>query len=316
MCFVDRCTYSFFHKMPSALHPTSNVLASNLQTGARVALLGLVINLLLAIVKIAAGVIGNAYVLIADGIESAMDIAGSVVIWGGLKVAARPPDATHPYGHGKAEPIAAIVVSLGVLAAASGLAVQSVREIFLPHHAPKPFTLAVLVVVIIVKEFLYRYVVRVGRHVESTAVQTDAWHHRTDAMTSVAAFIGISLALLGGEKWGSADKWAALFACGLIAANGYRLLKPALQELMDTAPSEEIVDGVRAAARAVPGVIIVEKSFVRKMGLSYYVDLHVGVDGGISVREGHHIAHAVKRAIQESDPRIADVLVHIEPARG
>lgn len=302
--------------MPSALHPTSNVLASNLQTGARVALFGLVINLLVATAKITAGVLGNAYVLIADGVESALDIAGSVVIWGGLKVAARPPDATHPYGHGKAEPIAAIIVSMGVLAAALGIAVQSVREIFLPHHAPAPFTLIVLIAVVIVKECLYRYVVRVGRHVESTAVQTDAWHHRTDAMTSVAAFIGISVALIGGEKWVSADDWAALFACGLIGANGYRLLKPALQEIMDTAPSGVIVDLVRTAACAVPGVVEVEKSFVRKMGLSYYVDLHVGVDGGISVREGHHIAHAVKRAIQDTDPRIADVLVHIEPARG
>jgi cation diffusion facilitator family transporter len=301
--------------MTSALHPTSNVSASNLQTGARVALLGLAINLVLATAKITAGVLGNAYVLIADGIESALDIAGSAVIWGGLKFAARPPDETHPYGHGKAEPIAAIIVSMGVLAAALGLAIQSAREIFLPHHAPAPFTLAVIVVAIIAKEYLYRYVIRIGRDVESTAIQTDAWHHRTDAMTSVAALIGISVALIGGEGWRSADNWAALFACALIAANGYRLLKPALQELMDTAPRREIVDRVRAAAGSVPGVVEVEKSFVRKMGLSFYADLHVGVNGNISVREGHRIAHQVKRAIQENDPRIADVLVHIEPAQ-
>ncbi|HEY4283167.1 MAG TPA: cation diffusion facilitator family transporter, partial [Chthoniobacterales bacterium] len=158
--------------MSSALHPTSNVAASNLQTGARVALLGLVINVVLAVVKIFVGVVGNAYVLIADGIESALDIAGSVIIWGGLKFAAKPPDATHPYGHGKAEPMAAIVVSIGVLAAALGLAIQSVREIFLPHHGPKPYTLLVVIVVVITKEFLFRYVNRVGRDVESTAVQT------------------------------------------------------------------------------------------------------------------------------------------------
>jgi cation diffusion facilitator family transporter len=301
--------------MPTTLQPTPDVSASNLQTGARVALLGLVSNVVLATVKITAGVLGNAYVLIADGIESALDIAGSAVIWGGLKLAARPPDETHPYGHGKAEPIAAIVVSVGVLIAALGLAVQSVREIFLPHHAPAPFTLVVVIVVVIVKEILYRYVIRVGRDVESTAVQTDAWHHRTDAMTSIAAFIGISVALIGGDKWVSADDWAALFACALIGANGYRLLKPALQELMDTAPRGKIVDVVQEAAASVPGVLEVEKCFLRKMGLSYYVDLHVGVNGNISVTEGHQIAHAVKRAIQEGDPRIADVLVHIEPAR-
>ncbi len=315
MCFVNSCAYSFFHAMPSALHPTTNVPASNLQTGARVALLGLAINVVLAAAKIFAGLLGNAYVLIADGIESALDVAGSAIIWGGLKFASRPPDATHPYGHGKAEPIAAIMVSIGVLGAALGLAIQSVREIFLPHHVPARFTLVVLIVVVIIKELLYRYVIRIGRNVESTAVQTDAWHHRTDAMTSVAAFIGISVALIGGERWASADDWAALFACGLIGANGYRLLKPALHEIMDTAPGGPIVDLVQAAARSVPGVVEVEKCFIRKMGLSYYVDLHIGVEGGISVREGHHIAHAVKRALQERDPRIADVLVHIEPAQ-
>ena len=301
--------------MPSALHPSPNVAASHLQTGARVALLGLGINFVLAAVKIVAGILGNAYVLIADGIESALDIGGSIVIWGGLKFAARPPDATHPYGHGKAEPIAAIVVSIGVLAAALGLAIQSVREIFLPHHGPAPFTLVVLIVVVIIKELLFRYVNRIGQHVESTAVQTDAWHHRTDAMTSIAAFVGISVALIGGESWRSADDWAALFACALIAGNGYRLLKPALYEIMDTAPRGDIIKVVENAARSVPGVFDVEKAYLRKMGLSYYADLHVGVNGDISVREGHHIAHQVKRAIQDADPRIADALVHIEPVR-
>jgi cation diffusion facilitator family transporter len=301
--------------MPSALHPTSNVSTGNLQTGARVALLGLGINFVVATAKILAGFFGHSYVLIADGIESALDIAGSVVIWGGLKLASIPPDETHPYGHGKAEPLAAIVVSMGVLAAALGLAIQSVREIFLPHHAPAPFTLVVLVVVIVVKELMYRYVIRIGRHVESTAVQTDAWHHRTDAMTSVAALIGISVALIGGKEWQSADDWAALFACALIAANGYRLLKPALQEIMDTAPGGPIVDLVQRSASSVPGVQEVEKCYIRKMGLSYYVDLHIGVHGGISVTEGHRIAHEVKRAIRENNPRIADVLVHIEPVR-
>lgn len=302
--------------MATALHPTSNVSTSNLQTGARVALLGLVINLIVATAKISAGILGNAYVLIADGIESALDIAGSAIIWGGLKVAARPPDATHPYGHGKAEPLAAIIVAFGVLAAALGIAIQSVRELFLPHHGPAPFTLIVLIVVVVVKECLYRYVVRFGRGVESTALQTDAWHHRTDALTSIAAFIGISISLVGGEKWQGADDWAALFACALIGANGYRLLAPALQEIMDTAPRGEIVDLVRAAAASVPGVVEIDKALVRKMGVSFYVDLHVKVDGNISVREGHHIAHEVKRTIQQSDPRIVDALIHIEPARG
>jgi cation diffusion facilitator family transporter len=285
------------------------------RTGARVALLGLVINVVLASVKIVAGVVGHAYVLIADGIESALDVGGSIVIWGGLTVAARPPDRTHPYGHGKAEPIAALVVAICVLAAAIGLAIESVREILTPHHGPAPFTLALLVVVIVIKEFLFRYVNRIGRDLESTAVQTDAWHHRSDALTSAAAFIGISVALIGGERWQSADDWAALFACAVIAANGVRLALPAFQEIMDTAPAGKIVVSILAVASKVPGVVEVEKCYARKMGLDYYVDLHVGVDGNISVHEGHEIAHRVKSAIQQSDSRIADVLVHIEPAR-
>jgi cation diffusion facilitator family transporter len=294
-------------------HPHASAI--NLQIGARIALFGLAINIMLASVKIVAGFFGNAYVLIADGIESAMDVGGSIVIWGGLKVAARPPDPTHPYGHGKAEPVAAVIVAIGVLAAALGLAIQSVREIFLPHHGPAPYTLVVLIVAVIVKETLHRYVIRFGRNVESTAVQTDAWHHRTDAITSVAAFLGISVALVGGEPWQSADDWAALFACALIGANGYRLLRPALYEIMDTAPGGKIVRSIRRAARSVPGVIEVEKCRVRKMGLDFYVDLHVGVKDSISVREGHEIAHQVKAAIQQNDSRVADVLVHIEPAQ-
>jgi len=285
------------------------------RTGARVALLGLVINVALASVKIVAGVVGHAYVLIADGIESALDVAGSIVIWGGLTVAARPPDRTHPYGHGKAEPIAALVVALCVLVAAIGLAVESVREILIPHHGPAPFTLGILVVVIVIKEILFRYVNRIGEDLESTAVQTDAWHHRSDALTSGAAFIGISVALIGGERWQSADDWAALFACAVIAANGVRLALPALQEIMDTAPGGKIVRSIRTVASSVPGVVEVEKCYARKMGLDYYVDLHVGVNGNISVHEGHEIAHRVKSAIQQSDSRVADVLVHIEPAK-
>jgi cation diffusion facilitator family transporter len=299
--------------MSSAADPTSNVTASNLQSGARLALLGMVANIVLASAKIAAGIVGNAYVLIADGIESALDIGGSAIIWGGLKVAARPPDETHPYGHGKAEPIAAIVVAAGVLVGAVALAVQSVREILVPHHAPAPFTLVVLLVVVFVKELLYRAVVRIGRDVQSTAVQTDAWHHRSDALTSIAAFIGISIALIGGRGWESADDWAALFACAVIGTNGVMLLKPALHEIMDTAPRGEIVKEIERAAKSVPGVSDTEKCLVRKMGLSFYVDLHVGVDGEISVRDGHDIAHEVKAAIRRANDRVADVLVHIEP---
>ena len=299
--------------MNSAPHPQAS--ANNLQIGARLALIGLIVNVVFAIIKISGGVFGNAYALVADGIESALDVAGSIVIWGGLRFAARPPDATHPYGHGKAEPLTAIFVACGVLVAAIGLAIESTRTVFEPHSAPAPFTLVVLLVVVVVKETLFRYVMRFGRSIESLAVEADAWRHRADVITSVAAFIGISIALIGGEKWRTADNWAAIFVCLIIAGVGVRLLRPALYEILDTAPRGEIVDRVRNAAASVPGVVEIDKCFVRKMGLDFYVDLHVGVKGDIPVRDGHAIAHDVKRAIQKTDSRIADVLVHIEPAR-
>jgi cation diffusion facilitator family transporter len=207
-----------------------------------------------------------------------------------------------------------VLVALGVLAAAAVLAFRSVRETFDRHHAPAPFTLVVLVGVIIVKETLFRFVNRVGRSLESTAINTDAWHHRADAITSAAALLGISIALIGGENWRQADNYAALFACAVIATTGARLLGPALAEILDTAPSGEIAGSIQGAARSVPGVVALDKCFVRKMGVHYYVDLHVQVNGAMSVRDSHELAHRVKDAIRATDRRIADVLVHIEPA--
>lgn len=280
-------------------------------SASRLALLGVFINAALAVIKITAGIAGNAYALIADGVESMLDIGGSLVIWSGLKLAAKPPDDSHPYGHGKAEPLAAAIVALGVLAAAALLAVESVREILTPHHAPKPFTLFVLVGVIIVKETLFRFVV--NKADGSTALQTDAWHHRSDAITSLAAFIGISIALVGGPGYETADDYAALLACALIAFNGVRLLLPAVHEVMDTAPPVEITQGIRNEAGKVSGVIAIDLCYVRKMGVDFYVDIHVKVNGSLSVREGHAIAHAVKDRLRLTNPAIRDALVHIEP---
>jgi len=285
---------------------------SSAHTGQRLALMGIVVNAVLAVVKITAGVFGNAYALIADGVESILDIGGSIIIWGGLKLANKPPDESHPYGHGKAEPIAAALVALVVLAAAGLLAVESLREIAKPHHAPAPFTLAVLIGVVVVKEGLFRFI---RRHKgESTALEVDAWHHRADALTSGAAFLGISVALIGGPGYESADDYAALLACGLIAYNGVRLLIPSLQEVMDKAPPRELRQEVRRVAAAVPQVEAIDKCFVRKMGYDYYVDIHVKVRGDLTVTEGHAIAHAVKDHLQAANPAIRDALVHIEPA--
>jgi len=281
--------------------------------GARLALIGVGVNFALALIKVIAGLLGHCYVLIADGIESSLDIFSSLVIWFGLKVAAEPPDEEHPYGHGKAEPLASVAVALTVIAAAVGLAVESIHEIITPHHAPAPFTLAVLIGVIIIKETLFRKVSGAAQQLGSTAVKTDAWHHRADVLTSIGAFIGISVALIGGKGWEQADDWAALFTCGFIGFNGYKLLLPALLEVMDTAPPKELQAAVRAIAAGVPGVAEVEKCHVRKMGLNYYVDIHIGVDADLTVRAGHGISHAVKDTIRTVKPEIVDVLVHIEP---
>ena len=293
---------------------TTCFTSSQRRTGARLALTGLIINVVLAATKIVTGLIGNSYVLIADGIESVLDIFGSVVIWFGLSVASAPPDADHPYGHGKAESVAAMVVAFIVIGAAIALAVQSVREIVTPHHAPAPFTLFVLIAVVVTKEVLFRTVLRASEQIGSAAIHADAWHHRSDAITSVAAFIGISIALLGGPGWEPADDWAALLACALIGFNGWKLLRPALAEAMDAAPPREVEERVREVAASVRGVTAIDQCRVRKMGLELWVDIHIEVDGTISVRDGHGIAHEVKDAIRAANPAVIDVLVHVEPA--
>jgi len=281
----------------------------------KLAIIGILVNLVLAAIKLLAGWFGNSYALIADGFESTLDIAASFVIWAGLKVAALPADETHPYGHGKAEPVSAIIVSLVVFGAAVALTLQSIGEILAPHHrsAPKPFTLIVLVLVVIIKETLYRIVKRAGDQSQSTALKTDAGHHRSDAITSVAAMIGISVAVIGGKGYEAADNYAAVFACAVIAYNGIKLFIPALYEILDTAPPRGVIETVRQSAASIEGVQEIEKCKVRKMGVEFYADLHVGVSGDISVRDGHKIAHRVKNAIRKGNPAISDVLVHVEP---
>jgi cation diffusion facilitator family transporter len=296
--------------VPKTTTPNSG---GNLESGMNLALLGIVINVVFSVVKLLAGTVGHSHALIADGIESTLDIAGSFIIWGALSLASKPPDADHPYGHGKAEPVAAIVVSFAVLIAALGLAVRSMHDLFSPRQGPERFTLIVLIVVVVTKEILYRVVSHLAKKTRSAAIAADAGHHRADAISSLAAFIGIAIAVLGGKGWEQADNWAALFACVLIAWNGVIMLRPALYEIMDTAPPADFEGRVRQAAAGVDGVNNVQQCRIRKMGVHFYVDLHVWVNGAMTVLEGHNIAHAVKDAVRDSNPEVADVLVHIEP---
>jgi len=281
--------------------------------GIRVTVFGILLSAALAAVKIIAGVTGYSYALIADGIESMLDIMSSLVVLGSLRIAATPPNERYPFGYGKAEPLGAMVVSNGLLIAAVVIAIQSIREILTPHHAPAPFTLAVLVAVVVTKEGMFRVLSRTGTEIGSKALATDAWHHRSDALTSLAAFVGITIALVGGRGYESADDWAALFACGIIAFNGFRLLRSALRDVMDAAPDPEIETRVREISVAVDGVVSIDKCHVRRSGLGYFVDIHVEVDGTISVRRGHEIAHRVKDRLLASELAVLDVTAHVEP---
>jgi len=276
---------------------------------------GLLINALLVLVKLIAGIVGHANALVADAVESSADIFSSLIVWMGLSIAARPADEDHPYGHGKAEPLAAAVVSLMLLGAAVGISILAIREIRTPHHLPAPFTLFVAAGVIIVKEILYRRVSRVGKDVGSTAVTADAWHHRADAVSSLAAFIGISIALIGGRGWEAADDWAALVAAILVAVNGVRTLRPAISGLMDEAPDTTVKVRAMEAACSVDGVRKVENLKLRRSGLGFYVDLHVQADPVITLEDAHEIAARVKYAILDAIPNAVNVLVHMEPFR-
>ncbi|MGV3589648.1 MAG: cation diffusion facilitator family transporter [Adhaeribacter sp.] len=292
-------------KQPTLPHPAYKGLKSTL--------VSILVSMGLVIIKGTAGILGNSYALIADAIESASDVFSSLILFAGLRIAAKAPDKDHPYGHGKAEPLAATIIALTMTAAAVLIVVESISNILTPHEIPKTFTLWVLGIVILVKEVLFRFIIKIGEEADSTAVKADAWHHRSDAITSAAAFIGIAVAIIGGKGYEVADDYAALIAAGIIFINAYRVFRPALNEVMDAAPSADIIQEVKLLANDVPGVKGLEKCFVRKMGFELFVDLHVLVDGDLSVREGHDIAHAVKAVILDANPRIYDVLIHVEP---
>lgn len=284
-----------------------------LQRSLRATFTGLAVNVALTAAKFLAGVFGHSQALIADAVESLADIFSSLIVWRGLVVAETPPDEDHPYGHGKAEPLAAALVSLMLLLAAGLIAWHSYRGILEPRLAPSPWTLVVLVAVIALKETLFRYVLRESARAESSVMAADAWHHRSDAITSTAAFVGISIAIVGGPGYATADNWAALAAACVIAVNGWRLLRPAFNELMDRSPDRELIEHISAVAGTVPGVARVEKCFVRKMGYQFFADMHIEVDAAMPVRRAHEIAHAVKDQVRAEIPAVRDVLIHIEP---
>jgi cation diffusion facilitator family transporter len=281
--------------------------------GIRSAQFGILANTTLALTKLVAGLLGNSYALVADAVESTADIFSSLIVWGGLRISVRDPSEHYPFGYGKAEPLAATVVSAMLMGASLGIAIEAITEIRTPHHAPAPWTLAVLVLVVVTKTVLSRRVSAVASDIGSTAVSADAWHHMSDAVTSAAAFVGISIALLGGPGWEAADDWAALAAAGVILLNGAGILRPALEELMDRTPGADVVDGVRQIASGVTGVRAIEKLAVRKSGMVYRATIHVQADATLSLRDAHVLGGKVRSAIRAALPNVQDVLVHMEP---
>jgi cation diffusion facilitator family transporter len=268
-------------------------VADRAAQGIRAVRSGIVVNAALAAIKLVAGIVGNAYALVADAVESTADIFASAIVWGGLQVATRDPDDAYPFGYGKAEALATSVVGVMLLGAALGIAIEAVREIRTPHHAPAPWTLAVLVAVMIVKWVLARRVRTVGAEIGSTAVAADASHHFSDALTSAAAFIGITIALVGGPGWESADDWAAIAASIVICYNAVALLRPALDDLMDRMPDAPLVREVRATAGGVPGVLAVEKLLIRTSGIVFHCEIHVQADAALSLDAAHALGGRV-----------------------
>lgn len=284
------------------------------KTAVRATIVSILGNTALATIKWLAGYFGNSYALIADAIESTADIFSSFFVLIGIKYSSKPADKNHPYGHGRIEPLVTFVVVGFLIISATIIAYESIENIRTPHELPKSFTLYILGAIIIWKEISYRFVMSKAKQVNSTSLEADAWHHRSDAITSVAAFIGISIALIMGPGYESADDWAALLAAFVILYNSYRILKPALGEIMDKDMYHDQVCRVCDFAKTVEGVQNTDKCRIRKTGMTYYVDLHIIVDKSITVKEGHDIAHRLKDAMRVEIPEIADVLIHVEPS--
>jgi cation diffusion facilitator family transporter len=276
------------------------------------ALWGIVANAVLALVKLLGGIFGNSFALVADAVESLADIAGSVVVWGALKYGSTPADDNHPFGHGKVESLAALAVSILIIIAGLGIGIQSVREILDPGQAPLPFTLLILVAVVVVKEAMFRIASRAARRSASAAGRADAWHHRSDALTSLAAFVGISIAILGGPTYAVADDWAALAASVVIVINGVLLSREPFAELMDHA-TPEIASHCERVVRSIDGVRSIERCHARKSGRVYRVVMHAEVDPEMSVAAAHALTGKAKALVRHELPSVASLLIHIEP---
>lgn len=281
----------------------------------RIAAVGMAASAALAVIKLVSGIVGHSFALVADAVESLVDVIGSAMVWSAMRYGDRPADAEHPFGHGKAEALAGLAVALLVIGAGVGIAIESVRQIVTPHTSPRPFTLGVLVAVIVVKELLARAADRAARSAGgSSAGSADAWHHRSDAITSAFAFVGITVALAGGSDWARADDAAALLASGVIVVNGVRIARGPWDEILDR-HCPGIAEEATRIALLDSDVRAVERCEARRSGRGYRIVMHVEVDGAMSVEASHRVTGRVKQSVRSERGEIDTVLIHIEPYR-
>ncbi|HVX59368.1 MAG TPA: cation diffusion facilitator family transporter [Pirellulales bacterium] len=286
------------------------------QLAARAARLGLLVNLALGVAKLAGGLLSGSFALVSDAVNSLGDAVTSMVVLFAFRVAQRPPDAEHPYGHSRAEAIAAANVALFIVLSALMIGWEAGRRSMAVHPTPPAWTLWLAAVNVAIKEGLYRYKMAVGLRTGSTLMMANAWDHRSDALCSLAVFVGLGLAIWGGPAFHLADEMAALVVAAAIVWSGVRLFRQSASELMDVQANEQFVEQVRRAARSVGGVQGVEKLWLRKSGLEYFADIHIQVSPQITVAAGHEIGHRVKDRLLDEFASLRDVLVHLEPYGG
>jgi cation diffusion facilitator family transporter len=276
---------------------------------------GIIGNFFLAGLKIITGVVGRSFALISDGVHSLSDITSSVAVLVGLTIASKPKDKAHPYGHGKAESVASITIAALLIIVAFMLIVKVIYS-FLenePIIEPAFITLWIALASVILKEILYRYKAKLGKNVKSTSLIADAWHHRSDALSSGVVLVGIAGSIFGGPGWQYLDKIAGFIVAGIIVWVGIKIYARASSELMDESVDKEVVKVVKEKAQRVKGVKRVETLLVRKSGLDFLVDIHIEVDPKLDVTTSHNIAESVECKILEEIPEVKSVIAHIEP---
>lgn len=292
---------------------SAHVMKDQKRVGRKVTLIGALVNLSLIVVKFVAGFLGNSHALIADGVHSVSDLFTDAVVLVGLGLGRKAPDEGHPFGHARFETLSSAIVGIGLLGASIYIGIDAALNIY--HHTeqhPTALALAAAGLSIMIKEALYRYTVHLGRRIKSAALVANAWHHRSDALSSVAVLMGVTGAQIRPD-WHILDAYAALVVSFLIAKVGLEIVWISIREFTDSAPSPEILDRIRDCARSVEGVIDVHDLKVRTSGGLYHMGLHVVIDGSQSVAEGHLIAKKVEECLDEEFDQLSEVIVHVDP---